>query len=119
MPPRIVTGCLLAGAELFARLAHRGSRTGWQLFVPIGAGLAFLSLFGGGGSKPDGTTITDAGNVDVMAHLFGLLAGIALGAAFFAVGWKYGASRGRQIAAGVAAVLLLVVAWACAAGGVG
>ena len=106
---------LLAGAELFARLAHRGSRTGWQILVPIGAGFAFLSLFGGGGAKADGSTILDAGNVDVLAHLFGLVAGVALGAGLFAAGWKGGASGRRQIAAGAGAVLLLVVSWACVA----
>jgi membrane associated rhomboid family serine protease len=106
---------LLAGAEIFARLAHRGPQSGWRIIVPIGAGLAFLSIYGGGGAKPDGTTILDAGNVDVLAHLFGLLAGVALGAGFFAAGWKGGASARRQIAFGASAVLLLVVSWACAA----
>ncbi len=107
---------LLAGAEIFARLAHRGPQSGWRIIVPIGAGFAFLAIYGGGGAKADGTTILDAGNVDVLAHLFGLFAGALLGAGFFAAGWKGGASARRQIASGVGAVLLLVVSWACAAG---
>ena len=106
---------LLAGAEIFARLAHCGPQSGWRIIVPIGAGFAFLSIYGGGGAKPDGTTILDAGNVDVLAHLFGLLAGVVLGAAFFAAGWKGGLSARSQIAFGASAVLLLVVSWACAA----
>jgi membrane associated rhomboid family serine protease len=106
---------LLAGGELAARMMHRATRTGWQLFVPIGAGLAFLALFGGGGSNRDGTPLKDAGNVDVMAHFFGLVAGIFLGAALFAAGMRRGASRWAQVACGVAAVGLLAVAWLLAA----
>ena len=106
---------LLAGAEIFARLAHRGPQSGWRIIVPVGAGLAFLSIYGGGGAKPDGTTILDAGNVDVLAHLFGLLAGVVLGAGFFFAGWKGGISERRQIAFGVSSVMSLVISWACAA----
>ncbi len=106
---------LLAGAEIFARIAHRGPQSGWRIIVPIGAGLAFLSIYGGGGAKPDGTTILDAGNVDVLAHLFGLLAGVVLGAVFFSAGWKGGIPAQRQIAFGASAVMLLIISWACAA----
>ena len=69
---------------------HRATRTGWHLFVPVGAGLAFLALFGGGGADRNGSPILDAGTVDVMAHLFGLAVGIPLGAIFFAVGMRGG-----------------------------
>jgi membrane associated rhomboid family serine protease len=106
---------LLAGGELAARMMHRATRTGWQLFVPIGAGLAFLALFGGGGSNPDGTPLKDPGNVDVMAHFFGLAAGILLGAIFFFLGMRKGASRWVQVACGVAEVGLLTVSWLLAA----
>lgn len=105
---------LLAGAELAARLMHRATRTGWQIFVPVGAGLAFLALYGGAGSNRDGTPIMDAGNVDVMAHLFGLVAGIVLGAIFFAAGLRRGAARWMQIVCGTAAVLTLLTAWIAA-----
>ena len=105
---------LLAGGELAARLMHRATRTGWQLFVPIGAGLAFLALFGGGGSDRDGTPILDAGTVDVMAHLFGLAAGVMLGAIFFATGMRGGAARSVQVACGAGAIGLLAVAWSVA-----
>jgi rhomboid protease GluP len=108
---------LLAGGELAARMMHRATRTGWQLFVPIGAGLAFLALFGGGGSDANGTPLKDPGNVDVMAHFFGLVAGILLGAVFFFVGMRKGASRLLQIACGAAAVGLLIIAWLLATRG--
>ncbi|MEQ1853977.1 MAG: rhomboid family intramembrane serine protease, partial [Chthoniobacteraceae bacterium] len=106
---------LLAGGELASRLMHRATRTGWHLLVPLGAGFAFLALFGGGRMNADGTPIRDAGRVDVMAHLFGLAAGVALGAIFFASGLRGGARRGLQVACGTTAVVLLAVAWLLAA----
>ena len=105
---------LLAGAELSARFTHRGSHTGWQLLVPIGAGFAFLALFGGGGANPDGSTVLDAGNVDVMAHLFGLVAGMLLGAGSFLLGLKSGAPRMWQVAAGSVTLVLFGAAWMAA-----
>ena len=102
---------LLAGAELTARLMHRATRTGWQIFVPIGAGLAFLALYGGAGTDRNGVPMTEAGNVDVMAHLLGLVAGIFLGAIFFATGLRRGAARWVQVACGAGAAGLLAVAW--------
>ncbi|MEO6788337.1 MAG: rhomboid family intramembrane serine protease, partial [Chthoniobacteraceae bacterium] len=105
---------LLAGGELAARLMHRSAHTGWRLLVPIGAGLAFLALYGGGGYNRDGTPNMDAGNVDVMAHLFGLAAGIFLGAIFFAAGLRRGASRRAQVLCGIGAVGALFAAWLAA-----
>ena len=94
---------------------HRGTRTGWQLFVPIGAGLAFLALYGGAGTDRNGVPVTDAGNVDVMAHLFGLVAGVFLGALLFAVGIRRGTPGRVQAACAIGAVGLLAVAWLLAA----
>ena len=94
---------------------HRSTRTGWQLLVPVGAGLAFLALYGGAGSNRDGTPLMDAGSVDVMAHLFGLVAGALLGAIFFAAGMRRGAVMWRQVACGAAAIASLVVPWLLAA----
>ena len=105
---------LLAGAELAARLMHRTTHTGWRLLVPVGAGLAFLALYGGAGSNRDGTPIMDAGNVDVMAHLFGLVAGVLLGALFFAVGLRRGASARMQAVCGAGAIGALFAAWLAA-----
>ncbi len=102
---------LLAGGELAALLMHRSSRTGWRLLVPVGAGFAFLALYGGAGTNRDGTPLTDAGNVDVMAHLLGLVAGLAIGGILFAAGMRRGAVRSVQIACGAAAVAALGIAW--------
>ena len=105
---------LLTGGELAARLMHRATRSGWQLFVPIGAGLAFLALFGGGGSDRDGAPILNAGTVDVMAHLFGLVAGVILGAIFFAAGIRGGSSRWIQVACAAGTIGILLFAWSVA-----
>lgn len=105
---------LLAGGELAARLMHRATRTGWQLLVPVGAGLAFLSLYGGAGSNRDGTPIMDTGNVDLMAHLFGLVAGVALGSVLFAAGLRRGARAWVQAVCGGAVIVVLAAAWMAA-----
>jgi membrane associated rhomboid family serine protease len=106
---------LLTGGELAARLLSGATRTRWSLLVPLGAGMAFLALFGSGGSNADGTPSADAGRVDVMAHLFGLAAGVMLGAVFFASGLRGGARREVQFACGAATVGLLALAWFLAA----
>ena len=105
---------LLAGGELAARLMHRATRTGWQLLVPVGAGLAFLALYGGAGSNRDGTPLMDAGNVDVMAHLFGLVAGVLLGAVFFTVGLRRGTRRWVQLVCCAVAIMSLLGGWLAA-----
>lgn len=102
---------LLTGGEIAARLARGAARAGWPLYVPIGAGMAFLSLFGGaGGQNRDGTP-APLGNVDILAHLFGLLAGILVGAAFHAAGLKAGASPRVQVLCGTLATVAMVAAW--------
>ena len=100
---------LLSGTEIVARLQHKG-RARWPLIVPIGAAIAFLGLFGGGGVKPDGTPIP-VGRVDLGAHLFGIAAGVMVGALFYYLGVRAQTSKTGQIAAGVCAVFLLMAAW--------
>ncbi len=101
---------LLSGTEIAARLAHNG-RSRWPLIVPIGGALAFLALFGGGGGiKPDGTP-SPIGRVDLGAHLFGLAAGVLVGAALYYAGVRAQTSARIQSAAGFTAVALLAVAW--------
>ena len=106
---------LLSGAELAARIEHK-SRARWPLIVPIGAAIAFLGLFGGsGGIKPDGTPIP-IGRVDLGAHLFGIAAGVLVGAIFYFAGARAHMSGRAQIVAGGIAVILLGAAWWMATG---
>lgn len=104
---------LLAGGELAARLRQEQTRGRWSLIVPLGAGLTFLSLYGGAGTRPDGTVNLDS-RVDIMAHLFGLLAGFALGTMFFAFGARRGISNCSQRIFGLATLVLVVAAWSWA-----
>ncbi len=108
---------LLTGGELAGRFARGASRAGWPLYVPLGAGLAFLSLFGGGGGQNRDGTPAPLGNVDLLAHLFGLAAGIGVGAAFHALGLRKGAPGRLQMLAGGAAAVVMMVAWWRAATG--
>ncbi len=106
---------LLSGAELCARIQQKG-RVRWPLIVPIGVAFAFLGLFGGaGGIKPDGTPIP-IGRVDIGAHLFGLAAGVLVGAMLQRFGMKTGAHPRAQIIAGAAGFLVLPLAWWLAVG---
>jgi membrane associated rhomboid family serine protease len=105
---------LLAGAEFVARAQHQHTRGKWSLIVPLGAGLTFLSLFGGAGVKSDGSPALDAGRVDVMAHLLGLAAGLVIGGLFFFLGARRGLSRRSQLAFAAVGMLLVGGAWALA-----
>ena len=101
---------LLSGAELIARIQHKG-RARWPLIVPIGVAIAFLGLFGGaGGVKPDGTPVP-VGRVDLGAHLFGLAAGVAVGAFLYRLGVRAQTNDRAQIIAGGVAMLALPAAW--------
>jgi len=102
---------LLAGAELAARLSHERTRGMWSLIVPLGAGLTFLSIFGGGGVNRDGSPVTELGRVDVWAHLLGLAAGLLLGVGFYFLGLRRGISAHTQFLFGMAAAGLLAGAW--------
>jgi rhomboid protease GluP len=102
---------LLAGAEFVARARHQHTRGKWSLIVPLGAGLTFLSIYGGGGVNADGSPVVIAGRVDVMAHLLGLGAGVLVGAGFFYFGARRGIPDRAQILFGVAATLLIGISW--------
>ena len=82
--------------------------------MPLGAGLTFLSLFGGAGFRPDGSPLLDAGRIDVMAHLLGLAAGLVMGGLFFSLGARYGMPARAQLAFGSIAAVLVALAWGLA-----
>ncbi len=93
---------VLCGFEIVRR-TQRGDR--WRLaFAPFGAGLAVLAMVGSG-----------AGRVDVFAHLFGLLAGGAIGVgARFAMPWPPGGWA--QLGALAVSVGVLLGSWQLALG---
>ncbi len=93
---------LLVGAEFVARLRSPQTRSRWQLVLPLGAGLAFLAFLGVG---------EEGRNIDIMAHLWGLVAGVPLGVVLGAARVKERASKTLQRAAACAAVALLGGAW--------
>jgi membrane associated rhomboid family serine protease len=94
---------LLVGAEFVARLSSAHTRSRWQLVLPSGAGLALLAFLGVGDEHKS--------NVDFMAHLWGFVVGLPLGALG---GWlrvKERASRWFQRGCVLATLGLLAAAW--------
>jgi rhomboid protease GluP len=94
---------LLAGLAWRRRLTLR--ERGWHMIAPLIAGVCLLTLLGAG-----------TAHVDVLGHALGFLFGVA-------VGWLYARAEiprnhtvRVQIAAGVAAVSLICVAWLMALG---
>lgn len=94
---------LLAGLAWRRRLTLR--ERGWRMIAPLIAGVCLLTLLGAG-----------TAHVDVLGHALGFLFGVA-------VGWLYARAEiprdhaaPVQIAAGVAAVSLICVAWLLALG---
>jgi membrane associated rhomboid family serine protease len=103
---------LLAGAEFVSRVRHQHTRGKWSLIVPLGAGLTFLSIFGGGGgTNADGSPAVHVGRVDVMAHLLGLAAGLVVGSVFALFGARSGISSRAQVWFAAVATALVAGAW--------
>lgn len=90
---------ILSGLEAWRR--HRLALPWRGPWVPIGSGLALLAMLGAGG-----------GRVDFGAHLFGLLAGIAMGLAAAPVVRVQRPGGWMQLFGFVASFLILAWAWA-------
>ncbi len=94
---------ILVAAEFAVRLRSPHTRGRWQLVLPIGAGLALLAFLGVGEEEHR--------NVDFMAHLWGFVAGLLLGA----IGsWGRVKERSPQWIQRLAAVVapgLLALSW--------
>jgi membrane associated rhomboid family serine protease len=93
---------ILVGAEFIVRLSSAHGRSRWQLVLPIGAGLALLAFLGTGGEER---------RVDVMAHFWGFVVGLPLGALAIWLGLKARLSVWMQRAASLAALGVLMGAW--------
>jgi membrane associated rhomboid family serine protease len=107
---------ILVVCQLALRL-RRGRVRVWEAILPVGAGLALLAYLGtGGGVDPQGNVTS---HTDLMAHLWGFVAGIGLGVVM--AGARVGERVGRkgQVAAGGVALGALVLAWVLAGKGVG
>ncbi len=78
--------------------AHGGTQPLWRRLRPLGAGLAILAMLG---ASPE---------TDVTAHLLGLAAGTATGAAF-ASRFDVPLSRRSDLALGLAAAAVIAGAW--------
>jgi membrane associated rhomboid family serine protease len=102
---------LLAGSE--ARTRHLLREHEARRFAPVGAALLLL-LYLGVGQLEDAGVQWAARRVDVLAHVFGLLAGLALGVPLGSLPRAWVERRGLQLACALAAWLLLGACWALA-----
>jgi membrane associated rhomboid family serine protease len=87
---------ILAAHQFFKKFRLPGRRM--KAWLPLGAGLAILSMLGSGE------------HTDLTAHLFGFMAGLILGA-FYGVLVKRPATRAYQICFLLIALSVLVVSW--------
>ncbi len=96
---------LIVGYQLIREFRGSGWRWPRRIWIPLGGGLILLGFLGAGGER-----------TDVLAHLWGFLAGIVLVVPF---AWKpspWVHSIKAQLACGVTTLLLIVVAWLAAFG---
>ena len=87
---------ILAAHQFFKKFRLPGRRM--KAWLPLGAGLALLSILGSGEHS------------DLAAHLFGFMAGLILGA-FYGVLVKQPATRAYQICFLLIALSVLVMSW--------
>jgi membrane associated rhomboid family serine protease len=93
---------LIVAAEFVARFSQQHTRSRWQLIVPIGAGLGLLAFLGVG---------EEHRQIDYMAHFWGFIAGLAIGACAAALRVKERATVLTQRVAAISAPALLLLAW--------
>lgn len=87
---------ILAAHQFFKKFRLPGQRM--RAWLPLGAGLALLSILGSGE------------RADLTAHLFGFMAGLILGA-FYGVLVKQPAARTYQICFLLIAISVVVISW--------
>ena len=91
---------LLCGVEVWRRKQSLPWRTTW---IPLGAGVGLLAMLGTGSAR-----------VDLGAHVFGLLAGMAVGLAVAPLFNPRPPGVAKQIVVGLASLLLILGCWALA-----
>lgn len=88
---------ILSACQFWRKLHQPGERL--KAWLPLAGGLAFLAILGAGGQR-----------VDLMAHLFGLLAGLLLGLAY-SIGVTPPLSRRCQLACWALTAGILAAGW--------
>ena len=94
---------LLVVSDFIARYASPHTRSRWQLVLPLGAGLALLAYLGVGEEKESHT--------DYMAHLWGFIAGLLLGACATLWPARERAGLATQRLCALLAPTLILAAW--------
>jgi len=87
---------ILVAHQFFKKFRLPGQRM--RAWLPLGAGLALLSILGSGE------------HTDLMAHLFGFMAGLILGA-FYGVLVKQPAAKTYQVCFLLIPIIVLVISW--------
>jgi len=94
---------LLTGDVLVEVLLHKSGVSWWRWTVPLGGGLALLAFLGTGGQG--------AHNVDVLAHFWGFLAGLVLGAVFGTMRPVRSVKPAAQTLCGLLAASVVLLSW--------
>lgn len=96
------------GVLIGHRALHRGARArGGRRWIPVAAGICLGLWLGVGESGP---TPEQGSRIDILAHVFGFLAGMGLGFLRASLPqWHPG--RAQQLALGLASGILLAAAW--------
>ncbi len=97
---------LLVSVDFLARFSSPHTRSRWQLVLPVGAGLALLAYLGSGGE-----TEHQREDIDYMAHFWGFIAGLALGAIATLLKMRARVPPSGQRLAAITAIALLALAW--------
>ena len=93
---------LLTGCEFARRVLQRAVQNRRRLILPMGAGLALLAYLG---------AASEERQVDFMAHFWGWLVGLLVGAVFSASSAGTKSPRGWQAVAAVGGPVLIGLAW--------
>ena len=94
---------LLVASDFVERFSSPTTRSRWQLVLPLGAGFALLAYLGAGGEEHSRT--------DYMAHLWGFLAGLLLGALAEVLGTRDRVGKMAQRLSALAAPAIILAAW--------